>query len=171
LEFIVSVSLNTVAADVLSQILDSVNDSDSDSSGDLDPSQLLSQILSSLNTSGGGSCDGLDPSQDDTTSDIDPTSENAPPVSLQDLGLNQFVNPLNAIALSSLDIQPRNQGQSQFVSPGVEQSINPQPLPPGGVEFTERASADDDWCGTPSHFPPPPPGPWADVVNAALSFR
>jgi hypothetical protein len=166
-----SVSLNTVAADVLSQILDSLNDSNSDSSNELDPSQALSQILSSLNASGGDSCDGLDPSQDETTSDIDPTTQNAPPISLQDLGLNQFVNPLNALALGSLDIQPRNQGQFQFVSPGAEQAINPQPLPPGGGEFTERMSADDDWCGTPSHFPPPPPGPWSDVVNAALSFR
>jgi len=150
-----SVSLNTVAADVLSQILDSLNGSDSDSSDQLDPSSALSQILSSLNASGGDdSCNGLDPSQDETTSDTDPTAQGAQPFSLQDLGLNQIISPLlNALSL------------------GSDQSINPQPVPPGGGEFNQRMSADDDWCGTPSHFPPPPPGPWADVVNTALSFR
>src|SRR5262249_61108663 len=130
-----SVSLNTVAADVLSQIVDSLNDSDSDSSDQLDPTQALSQILSSLNASGGDTCDGLDPSQDDTTSDIDPASQNAQPFSLQDLGLNQF-NPLSALL-------------------GSDDSINPQPLPPRGGEFNQRLSPRDDWGGTPPHVPPP----------------
>lgn len=59
-------------------------------------------------------------------------------------------------------------------------ALNPQPLPPkegiGAMSAGGRitALADGDWCGTVPHklphFPPPPPGPWADLVNAATGM-
>ncbi|MEO7245240.1 MAG: hypothetical protein ABIX12_08850 [Rubrivivax sp.] len=59
-------------------------------------------------------------------------------------------------------------------------ALNPQPLPPKetsiGASLAGRLSAydDGDWCGTVvrklPHFPPPPPGPWADLVAGAGAF-
>jgi hypothetical protein len=58
-------------------------------------------------------------------------------------------------------------------------ALNPQPLPPkevaGGLKGGGLASAFlDDWCGTVPkkipHFPPPPPGPWADLAAAATGL-
>ena len=58
-------------------------------------------------------------------------------------------------------------------------SLNPQPLPPkdaGAVFAGGKVAAydDGDWCGTVPHklphFPPPPPGPWADIVSAATGM-
>jgi len=131
----------------------------------------LSKVLLTTHTVEDPSVQMPDPSQNETTSVIDPASLTPPPVPPQYLGVNQFVNPLNALALNAQPIQPRNSGQSQFVSPGVASSLNPQPLPPGGGEGSGQVFADDEWCGTVPHFPPPPPGPWADVVHAALASR
>lgn len=58
-------------------------------------------------------------------------------------------------------------------------ALNPQPLPPKdvGAAFASGKLAaydDGDWCGTVPHklphFPPPPPGPWADIVSAATGM-
>jgi hypothetical protein len=112
-----------------------------------------------------------DSAENETTSVIDPASMTPPPIPPRFIGLNQFVTAQNALALNTQPVQPRNFRPSQFVSPGVASSLNPQPLPPGGGEGAAQLSADDEWCGTVPHFPPPPPGPWADIVRSALAFR
>ncbi len=57
-------------------------------------------------------------------------------------------------------------------------ALNPQPLPPqetsGGASVGASAAFDDDWCGTVPRripIPPPPPGPWSDLVNQAIATR
>lgn len=58
-------------------------------------------------------------------------------------------------------------------------ALNPQPLPPkhDGAELGRgKVAAWDDggWCGTVPRrlppFPPPPPGPWADIASAATGM-
>lgn len=56
-------------------------------------------------------------------------------------------------------------------------ALNPQPLPPrdSGLGGGRTAAYDVvDWCGTVPRrlppFPPPPPGPWADIARAATGM-
>ena len=135
--------------------------------------EALSKALLSTHTVDGGHMP--DPAQNQATSVIDRVALNPQPLPPKLLGLNQFVNPGVAAAINPQPLPPRNFGQSQFVSPGAAVSLNPQPLPPGGGDLSGSKFAADDWCGTVPrtlpHFPPPPPGPWADVVSSALALR
>ncbi len=54
-------------------------------------------------------------------------------------------------------------------------ALNPQPLPPTSSGGGKPAAFDDvEWCGTVPRklppFPPPPPGPWADIASAATGM-
>lgn len=54
-------------------------------------------------------------------------------------------------------------------------ALNPQPLPPTSFGGGKPTAFDDGgWCGTVPRklppFPPPPPGPWADIASAATGM-
>jgi len=89
--------------------------------------------------------------------------------------LSAITGLLDKIALNPQPLPPKALGLNQLLDPSAALAINPQPLPPGGGEHGGFSSLADDWCGTVPHvlphFPPNPPGPWADLVNSALSFR
>lgn len=82
---------------------------------------------------------------------------------------------LDKVALNPQPLPPKAFGDLLGLAPIFHRfdavALNPQPLPPRSATLVASRLLDDDWCGTvPKRLPvPPPPEPWAGVLQSLLS--
>ena len=82
---------------------------------------------------------------------------------------------LDKVALNPQPLPPKSFSDRLGLAPIFHRfdavALNPQPLPPRSATLVGSRLLDDDWCGTvPKRLPvPPPPAPWAEVLQSLLS--
>jgi hypothetical protein len=88
----------------------------------------------------------------------------------------------DAVTLNPQPLPPKEAELNARLSPSLfvrfdAVALNPQPLPPREIASAFQPigkALSDDWCGTVPrrpHFPPPPPGPWSELISQVLVSR